>query len=284
MSFFIKMIEILVLLILAQSKLKDSMDNTSYQELLKTPEWGSKKIEILKRDNYTCQRCGTGVNSRIKTLETKFEIKDNISFTPYPKASKDFRKTNLKFHPNLDGFPIKTNLSVSELNHNLNLVLICQYRKKDNFTYPFVATLGEVYFDPEVQQAVDDDLMINLWRKHLNISSDLEIDLEGIYLVDRKDYSEVAYLKNSILLEVHHKCYRKNVSIWDQANDEYVTLCNICHDITHENQDIPWLDERDRKVNSIKCDRCYGKGYLPHYRYVQNGVCFKCSGWGKFIL
>ena len=29
-----------------------------YKEQLNTPEWNIKRLQILQRDNYTCQRCG----------------------------------------------------------------------------------------------------------------------------------------------------------------------------------------------------------------------------------
>ena len=216
------------------------MFRNSYQELLNTPEWGAKRVEILQRDSYTCQRCGTGKDTQIRTIQTKFKNKDTISFAPYPRATKDSRKIKLKFASNHEGFPFKTNLSIAELNKNQNLILIVQYVKKDFLTYPFVATLGDVNFDPEVHQAIDNDIMITQWRKHTMRSPDLDIDLEGICILDEKDYSDVAYLKNYIVMEVHHKCYRSNIDIWNDRNNEYVTLCNICHDIVHENQDIPF--------------------------------------------
>ena len=28
------------------------------------------------------------------------------------------------------------------------------------------------------------------------------------------------------------------------------------------------------------CDRCSGKGYIPEYKKIQNGICFKCKGYG----
>lgn len=28
------------------------------------------------------------------------------------------------------------------------------------------------------------------------------------------------------------------------------------------------------------CDRCRGKGYIPRFSHVQNGICFKCQGQG----
>ena len=34
------------------------------------------------------------------------------------------------------------------------------------------------------------------------------------------------------------------------------------------------LNNRPRKP----CPRCGGTGYLPHFRHVQNGICFLCGG------
>jgi hypothetical protein len=30
----------------------------------------------------------------------------------------------------------------------------------------------------------------------------------------------------------------------------------------------------------ILCTRCKGTGYLPHFRHVSDGICFKCNGMG----
>jgi hypothetical protein len=80
-------------------------------------------------------------------------------------------------------------------------------------------------------------------------------------------------------LHVHHKCYRAGVDIWDQSDDEYITLCNVCHRIVHDRQLIPYYDQSGRIYQFLEqCDRCGGTGYFKHYKHVQNGTCFKCNG------
>lgn len=37
----------------------------SYSALLRKPEWKNKRELILKRDNYTCQICGFGLNLEV---------------------------------------------------------------------------------------------------------------------------------------------------------------------------------------------------------------------------
>ena len=31
-------------------------------------------------------------------------------------------------------------------------------------------------------------------------------------------------------------------------------------------------------ANTVTCPRCGGTGYLPQYRHIENGICFKCRG------
>lgn len=37
------------------------------------------------------------------------------------------------------------------------------------------------------------------------------------------------------------------------------------------------IESNKEEVKSI-CPRCGGTGYLPQYRHVENGICFKCRG------
>lgn len=36
-----------------------------------------------------------------------------------------------------------------------------------------------------------------------------------------------------------------------------------------------------RKSTDGNCPRCSGRGYLPQYKHVQGGVCFRCGGDGE---
>ena len=37
----------------------------------------------------------------------------------------------------------------------------------------------------------------------------------------------------------------------------------------------------ESNTNYGPCPKCLGSGYLPHYKRVQNGICFRCSGTGR---
>lgn len=80
-------------------------------------------------------------------------------------------------------------------------------------------------------------------------------------------------------LEVHHKRYIYNRLPWEYKNDDLITLCNHCHTDFHQNNKVPVYSEDELiELEYEICDRCNGYGYLPEYRHVQNGVCFKCQG------
>lgn len=49
------------------------MQNRNYSEKLKDPRWQKKRLEILQRDNFTCQYCG----ETTKTLHVHHIIYSN---------------------------------------------------------------------------------------------------------------------------------------------------------------------------------------------------------------
>ncbi len=85
-------------------------------------------------------------------------------------------------------------------------------------------------------------------------------------------------------LNVHHKFYIENRKAWEYENDALITLCENCHQVEHEKNEIKVLDE-NRQVSYTPqvCDRCFGSGYLPEFHYYQNGICFKCYGNGVLL-
>ncbi len=57
------------------------MINKKYKQYLKSKEWDKKRKSTLKRDNYTCQKCG----SKSKKLEVHHSTYDRI----YKEIPKD---------------------------------------------------------------------------------------------------------------------------------------------------------------------------------------------------
>jgi len=90
--------------------------------------------------------------------------------------------------------------------------------------------------------------------------------------------------KKDIYLHIHHKYYLKDKLPWDIENDALLTLCYDCHKTIHENNSIPVykLEFNNQKTlftkEEHKCNRCGGTGYIPKFKHVEGGVCFKCMG------
>jgi len=129
--------------------------------------------------------------------------------------------------------------------------------KQDNFTCKNCSKLG--------------------YTKYLELNS---ITIKG----QKKHFEKPLIIPNedSLELNVHHICYRRGKEPWEYKNEELVTLCPECHKKTHEDEVIPIINEYGNIiVNTVKCDRCNGYGFIPKYYHIQSGICFKC--WGEGI-
>lgn len=81
-------------------------------------------------------------------------------------------------------------------------------------------------------------------------------------------------------LQVHHKVYRTNICPILQDNNDLITLCRNCHEKHHMEHELVVIDYKGNKIEAAEtCSKCSGRGYLPKYRKVQNGICFEC--WGN---
>ncbi len=99
-----------------------------------------------------------------------------------------------------------------------------------------------------------------------NISNDL-----GIYYLKVREQE---------ILEIHHERYRADILPINQPNEDLITLCNDCHENWHNENPLLVVDKNNKPIGKAeRCTRCGGKGYIPQYHKVQNGVCFKC--WGN---
>ena len=43
----------------------EQTSKSDYYELLKDPRWQKRRLEIMQRDNFTCQMCGNGLTSGV---------------------------------------------------------------------------------------------------------------------------------------------------------------------------------------------------------------------------
>lgn len=253
----------------------------NYIELLNSKEWHAKRLEILKRDDNECQRCGASKTSNNASYGATFSdtiILENV------KDIFDSEIKIVKFYDSEDQCDIfcKTSIKTTQIHLANEASLIINFVAKDKYQYPF-------------NGAIDDNIKSSFFHSshHINkefielikssVKSEVDItrfdiDKEGFYFSAKSTQRE--YVKSDNL-HVHHKCYRKNIEMWNQPNDEYITLCNVCHRIVHENQMIPYFNERGEIYQYMKpCWKCGGQRYLECYKHVNNGVCYACNGHG----
>jgi len=89
---------------------------------------------------------------------------------------------------------------------------------------------------------------------------------------------------DTVQLEVHHKYYIWNKLPWEYDKIALTTLCDNCHELEHYKEHNIYSDDTlQTKISLVLCHRCHGRGYLPEYKHVQNGICFNCGGLGKLL-
>lgn len=103
----------------------------------------------------------------------------------------------------------------------------------------------------------------------------------SVYLVHKIPLSTTA-LSEEYNLHVHHKRYVENWLPWEYKDDDLITYCPDCHKKWHEENKVKYYvqDENGNLKEEVyqTCYSCDGTGYLPQYKHVDNGICFKCGG------
>jgi hypothetical protein len=84
------------------------------------------------------------------------------------------------------------------------------------------------------------------------------------------------------ILHLHHTYYVRNTLPWEYPESCFKVVCGDCHGKIHEEEIILMYPNftLTQSENVTPCDRCNGLGYLSHFHYVEDGVCFKCKGAG----
>ncbi|HLP50593.1 MAG TPA: hypothetical protein VK154_06885 [Chitinophagales bacterium] len=58
-----------------------SLENIPYSELLKTQEWQKRRMEIIRRDDYMCTKCGEKRTTKLWDGHYNIEIDDCWEYT-----------------------------------------------------------------------------------------------------------------------------------------------------------------------------------------------------------
>lgn len=255
----------------------------SYHEALQSNEWKEQANSIRNRDNNTCQRCGVDNSHFYKTGWTPIS-KLNLVLINYIESESG------KLHFCILGssqrdkiYAAYTKLTKPEVLEDLqDLHLFIHSIKKDWNNSDFNPSVCSViprmsfgHLNTKVATEIEEKLKHREKEWHTLI-----IDRESFFLGRKEDRTYIKYKS----MHVHHRCYRQGVEIWAQDDEEYITMCNICHLLIHQNYSIPIYGHNGQLIQLENfCDRCGGSGYLPEYSHVQGGVCFKCGGLGGQI-
>ena len=261
----------------------------TYAELLKDARWVQKRNEIVFRDKSFCQKCFN---------EKLYKSGEIIKYINHNKHDKYFdalnyikpieKITGIDFPQNgilsiwenfsegikILGFTALSDSEIEEI-HKKNLQNINSRKKYGIREEDLVKFLVDDLFEErsELQENAKDFKEENraFLENHSNKNSYLQPN--SLSNLDFKDWTNVSGL------HVHHLYYKLRTKPWEYKDEALITLCWICHEEIHKNSTIDIYNEKGIKINSIKsCKRCYGAGFIPQFKHVQNGICFQCNG------
>ena len=283
------------------------MNIEEYAELLERKEWKNKRESILKRDDYTCQKCGRrGFSFRSFKISGYSELNNlmkgwTIEDAPVVEYLKKIEWEGDEYVPML---------YVEKNYYRNNRKLISFYiNDSDKNSFSFIID-DESHFYPcdikceKYELKIDnketdssfyvDLIAFKLRRTTFTLSSnyikifedkgDISILIaDKLFVLRTSKYGIFRYrAMNFATLHVHHRYYIEDRCPWEYDDDALITLCSDCHSETHNTETTPLFSETGSVLYSDLpiCDRCGGRGELPQYKYYMNGICFKCHGAG----
>lgn len=284
----------------------------TYKDLLLENDWRLKCNEILNRDHYICQDCGSlgfhiGGNfislSSVSEIDSllkdwrfnSFSFSEFIGKSPMSKIRKiiinNSEEINIHNDVHIYSIWLKSKASFSEKVGLFGIKAICDYPLTtiveaglcigNNVSNIKRSDEGGRVVYIEFNQQLSSTTYVNIEHLH-NVSIDTTlINVTSENKVISIRLSSDCGIKG---LNVHHRYYTKGSKPWEYSNDALLTLCQDCHCKRHKDAKVPlYTPDHQLIKHLIPCSRCGGSGYLPQYNHVENGICFKCGGEGVIL-
>jgi 5-methylcytosine-specific restriction endonuclease McrA len=228
----------------------------TYSDLLNHVDWKSKRKEILLRDKSTCLEC-----HNLNLIEGTLIGLLNYSGKKETGIFFDF------YGLDASGAPLHQTI----------------YLKKGTYVKPFrVPNQFVAYIDPfYCKKSFGKVIGI---RERTTLSEELPRTI-----FEEKFKQNMLRLENRVFenyewdhvpsLHVHHTYYQVNLNPWEYPNESLQTLCWICHENLHKKESIPYRDQNGNNLTPLTpCIKCFGAGWFPQYKHIEEGVCFHCRG------
>lgn len=242
----------------------------NYQEQLETREWKSRRKEIIERDKHTCLFCGKSKSLRIVFEDNEYYVGIDFSKEKITPSDYSIIEYGTKFSDEIE----KWN------NHEIKIGPLPIYSQIGVLSAEgiFFYTVWTILNDYKSVNMRTECYIAKLLCNDGYVVSVLYTDEDDLYdLVLRRVYVQ----KEPVTLTVHHKRYILGKQAWEYEDDGLVTLCQHCHSKVHEFLPVQTYAQMKGKLkvmNYTPCIRCNGTGYLPEYKHVENGICFRCRG------
>jgi 5-methylcytosine-specific restriction endonuclease McrA len=240
-------------------EVSNSHNILSYHDQLLNEEWKNKRLEILKRDEYKCQHC-----QNLKIVKICNPGLITMSFQNQSCSLLDLKTLTSNSASLYD----KTYKHIPE--HSK----ICFYHQENGkkVVFGYLENLIPVNRNIAVTSLDEDsEETINFWNAYYRVDQ-ARLILQNI----KPEMFDWQYVFN---MHIHHKYYQKGLLAWEYPDAALITLCWDCHEELHKNATVPELDENGNQIRLLTCcPKCHGAGWLPQYKHVENGICFKCDG------